>query len=89
MTESVLPSEFYNSQLPLAVYHEAAAHLRQVAGVQVELLPPRSPQFDYNLSQIGGLRIQFTPEATQTSQQQVQQILAYYGDRFNPWQLTA
>jgi hypothetical protein len=87
MTQDVLPTEIYNPQLPLAVYYEAAAHLRQVAGVQVELLPPRSLQFDYDLSQIGGLRIRFMPEANQISQQQVQQILAYYGDRFSQWQL--
>ncbi len=86
MTQDFLPSEVCNPQLPLAVYYEAAAHLRQVAGVQAELLPQRSHQFDYSLSQIGGLRIQFTPEADQTARQQVQQILAYYGDRFGQWQ---
>ena len=86
LPQNPLPSEIYNPHLPLAVYYEVAAHLRQAVGVQVELLPQRSPQFDYRLSQISGLRIQFTAEANPTSQQQVQQILAYYGDRFGQWQ---
>jgi hypothetical protein len=89
MTKDFLPSEVCNPHLPLAVYYEAATHLRQVTGVQAELLPQRSPQFDYSLSQIGGLRIQFAPEADPTARQQVQQILDYYGDRFGQWQAIA
>ncbi|MBD3882310.1 hypothetical protein IFO70_11115 [Phormidium tenue FACHB-886] len=95
MSQTLSSYEVYNSQLPLAVYREVAAHLGQVVGVRVNLLPQGAneaapavpPQFDYSLSQLAGLRIEFTPEADQLSQQRVQQILAYYGDRFGTWQL--
>jgi hypothetical protein len=87
MTQPLPSSEVYHPRLPLAVYREVAAHLRQVIGVEVDLLPPQSTQFNYNLSQVGGLRLRFTSEASQASQQQAQQILAYYGDRFGTWQL--
>lgn len=70
-----------NPKLPLAVYREVAAHLSQVEGVQTELTPQTSKQFDYTLSQIGSLEIQF-PEEART---QVEKILAYYGDRFGGW----
>lgn len=73
--------------LPLAVYREVAAHLRQVTGVEVELLPQQSQTFDYQQSQIGGLKLRYAPEADAASQQRVQQILAYYGDRYGNWQL--
>jgi hypothetical protein len=68
--------------LPLAVYREVAAHLRQVEGVEVELIPQSSPQFDYNQSQIAGLWISVSPDSGSMSQQRVEQILAYYRDRY-------
>ncbi|AFZ26363.1 hypothetical protein Cylst_4266 [Cylindrospermum stagnale PCC 7417] len=64
--------------LPLAVYREIAAHLRQVEGVEVDLIPQSSPQFDYNQSQIGGLWMSWTLNASSKSRQRVKQILAYY-----------
>jgi hypothetical protein len=67
---------------PLAVYREIAAHLRQVAGVEVDLFPQSSPQFDYNQSQIGGLWISWGLNADAQSRQRVKQILAYYQDRY-------
>jgi hypothetical protein len=75
-------------QLPLAVYREAAAHLRQVPGVSVGLLPQTSNEFDYRQSQVGGLEID-DEEATAIAQQQVERILQYYGDRFGAWQAIA
>lgn len=72
--------------LPLAVYREVAAHLSQVTGVIVELLPQCSSVFDYRQSQIGGLTLRYTAEANAESRQRVQQILAYYGDRYGSWQ---
>jgi hypothetical protein len=45
--------------LPLAVYRELAAHLRQVDGLAVELLPQMATTFDYRLSQLGGLQLQW------------------------------
>lgn len=72
--------------LPLAVYREMAAHLRQVPGVEVTLLPQRSPDFDYTLSQIGGLQLQVAPDLPATHRSRVQQILAYYSDRYDDWE---
>ncbi|WP_315790513.1 hypothetical protein [Fischerella sp. JS2] len=68
--------------LPLAVYREVAAHLRQVEGVAVELIPQSSPQFDYNQSQIAGLWISVSPDSDSMSQKRVEQILAYYRSRY-------
>ena len=67
--------------LPLAVYREIAAHLRQVEGVEVNLEPQLSQQFDYNQSQIGGLQI-IKSNISATGHQQVEQILAYYRNRY-------
>ncbi|MEH1908121.1 MAG: hypothetical protein V7L05_08835 [Nostoc sp.] len=68
--------------LPLAVYREIAAHLRQVEGVEVDLIPQSSQQFDYNQSQIGGLSISWTANSVSESRQRVNQILAYYQNRY-------
>jgi hypothetical protein len=72
--------------LPLAVYREVAAHLRQVEGVSTELLPQHSQQFDYLESQVGGLWIHYKELADLSSRHRVDQILAYYGDRYGEWQ---
>jgi hypothetical protein len=68
--------------LPLAVYREVAAHLCQVEGVEVNLIPQTSQQFDYNQSQIAGLWISYTPECSAQSRQRLQQILSYYRSRY-------
>ncbi|KYC40295.1 hypothetical protein WA1_27585 [Scytonema hofmannii PCC 7110] len=64
--------------LPLAVYREIAAHLRQVEGVEVSLIPQTSQEFDYNQSQVGGLWIEYTSSSNLQSRQRVRQILTYY-----------
>ncbi|HBB33145.1 MAG TPA: hypothetical protein DDZ80_04990 [Cyanobacteria bacterium UBA8803] len=64
--------------LPLAVYREVAAHLRQVEGVEVNLIPQTSQEFDYNQSQVAGLCIQHTDASDRISRERVNQILAYY-----------
>ncbi|MBD2163743.1 hypothetical protein H6G04_04910 [Calothrix membranacea FACHB-236] len=69
--------------LPLAVYREIAAHLRQVEGVEVGLISQSSLQFDYYQSQIEGLWISWASNPTSTSRQRVQQILAYYRNLYN------
>ncbi|MCG5059956.1 MAG: hypothetical protein KA714_18705 [Limnoraphis sp. WC205] len=81
-------------RLPLAVYREVAAHLRQVEGVQTGLNPASSigeasqpPQFDYKRSQVESLWIQLPQNATTAIRQQVDQILAYYGDRYGAWEV--
>ncbi|MCS6812098.1 MAG: hypothetical protein NZ772_00760 [Cyanobacteria bacterium] len=76
----------YCPRLPLAVYREVAAHLRQVKAIEVELLPQQCHEFDYLQSQVGGLLIQFTSEASSHDRARVDQILAYYGDRYGAWQ---
>ncbi|MDZ7956509.1 MAG: hypothetical protein RMY34_01130 [Aulosira sp. DedQUE10] len=68
--------------LPLAVYREIAAHLRQVEGLEVGLIPQSSQQFDYYQSQIEGLSIFWVSNPTSASRQRVQQILAYYRNRY-------
>ncbi len=71
--------------LPLAVYREIAAHLRQVEGVEVDLIPQSSQQFDYNQSQVGGLSLSSRANSSLESRQRVNQILAYYQNRYiNP-----
>jgi hypothetical protein len=76
------------AQLPLAVYREIAAHLRQVEGVEVDLIPQTSQQFDYNQSQIAGLWIEYSPNSGLQSRQRVEQILAFYKeDAENPRRL--
>ncbi|NWF58560.1 MAG: hypothetical protein HXY43_04425 [Fischerella sp.] len=69
--------------LPLAVYREIAAHLQQVEGVEVSLIPQSSPQFDYNQSQISGLWISLAANSSSLSRQRVEQILAYYRTRYS------
>ncbi|GAX35262.1 hypothetical protein [Nodularia sp. NIES-3585] len=68
--------------LPLAVYREIAAHLRQVEGIEVGLIPQASSEFNYNQSQISGLWISAIPNSGSESQQRVQQILAHYQNRY-------
>ena len=69
-------------QMPLAVYRELAAHLRQVTGVEIELLPQTSQTFDYQQSQVGGLTLRYSSQSLPSSPERVQQILAYYGQRY-------
>lgn len=69
--------EFPN--LPLAVYREIAAHLQQLEGVDVDLIPQTSSDFDYNQSQISCLSISWQPN---TNEERVKQILAYYQNRY-------
>ncbi|MGF1513278.1 MAG: hypothetical protein ACFB5Z_06230 [Elainellaceae cyanobacterium] len=73
--------------LPLAVYREVSAHLRQCPGVDISLLPQTAATFDYSQSQVGGLRIHYTPSEAQPDRQQVESILLYYGLRHGPWEL--
>jgi hypothetical protein len=80
MTEIREKIEF--AGLPLAVYREIAAHLRQVDGVEVSLIPQSSPQFDYHQSQIAGLWLSWVSNASVASRQRVQQILAYYQNHY-------
>lgn len=74
-----------NPTLPLAVYREVAAHLTQVDGVQTCLTPQTSEQFEYRLSQVGSLEIEFSDPNNLQAREQVEKILAYYSDRYGAW----
>jgi hypothetical protein len=73
-------------RLPLAVYREVAAHLRQIDGVETGLLPQTAKEFDYLQSQVGGLWIRYATTATEICQPQIEAVLAYYGDRYGQWE---
>lgn len=75
--------------LPLAVYREVAAHLCQVEGVRTQLIPQQSQQFEYALSQIDSLWIQYSEHVDSEAYEQVQQILAYYSNRYGAWETVA
>ncbi|WP_242024473.1 hypothetical protein [Trichocoleus sp. FACHB-591] len=82
--------EFYNPTLPLAVYREVVAHLQQVSGVEAGLLPQPAKDFDYTYSQVGGLWLEYPlkadqPELSQGMRRRIDQILAYYSDRYGAW----
>lgn len=79
-------NQWSSPQMPLAIYREVETHLRQVTGVEVEVLPQTSQQFEYLKSQAGGLSIRYSSEANEESHRRVEQILAYYGDRYAPWE---
>lgn len=76
--DSKLKYEIRFPNLPLAMYKEIAAHLRQVDGVETGLSPQTSQQFDYNQSQVDGLWIEYAPTVGLESRELVDQILAYY-----------
>jgi len=78
-------------QLPLAVYREVAAHLRQVAGVDTDLIMrslDHDPQekFDYYQSQVAALKISYTADISETNRLMVSEILDYYAQRYGSWE---
>ncbi len=68
-------------RLPLAVYYEIAAHLRQLSGIQVEILPQTNPDFDYLQSQVGGLSINCS-KLSVVDRTKVTEIIEYYHNRY-------
>ncbi|MEC4891595.1 MAG: hypothetical protein SAL07_10930 [Oscillatoria sp. PMC 1051.18] len=74
------------SGLPLAVYREIAAHLRQVEGVETKLIPQHSQHFDYYQSQVDGILIQYPIPFDATCQGNLEAILAYYAQQHGIWQ---
>jgi hypothetical protein len=68
-------------RLPLAVYYEIAAHLQQLSGIQVEILPQTDPNFDYLQSQIGGLSIDCS-KLSAVDRTKATEILEYYHNRY-------
>jgi hypothetical protein len=80
-------------QLPLAVYREVAAHLRQVAGVDTSLIMrslDHDPQekFDYYQSQVAAIEINYVEDLTARDKFIVSEILDYYAQRYGSWEDT-
>jgi hypothetical protein len=71
--------------MPLAVYRELVAHLRQIDSVQTGLLPAEATPFEYGASQIGGLWLRYDGNVTQADRDRVKSILDYYTHRFGSW----
>jgi len=71
--------------MPLAIYRELAAHLRQVDSVQMGLISAEALSFDYQASQIGGFWLRYTDAVTQADRDRVRAILDYYTQRFGSW----
>jgi hypothetical protein len=72
-------------QLPLAVYREIASHLRQVEGIEVDLVSQSSKEFDYNQSQIDGLSITYFLGLDGNSMSRIREILDYYAGHFGSY----
>ncbi len=87
---STIRKELTCPKLPLAVYREVKAHLRQVQGVTVGLISQpieNNPEpFDYNESQIKSLWIQYDDNLPSKNKQRIKEILDYYAQRYNTWQ---
>ena len=79
LSQSVIHLEC--STLPLAVYREVAAHLRQVEGVQVALIPQTSHSFNYLESQVGGMVLTCSDEMQDLARNQIIAILNHYHQR--------
>jgi hypothetical protein len=78
-------------RLPLAIYLEIAAHLRQIEGVATELIQQPTylelkPQFDYLQSQIQCLQIEYPDDLNNSCQQTMKEILDYYAKRYGSWE---
>ncbi len=65
----------FSPPLPLAMYQELAAHLRQVNSVEVEMVSQNASNFDYSYSQIAGITVSHGDENVEL----VQKILNFYG----------
>jgi hypothetical protein len=68
-------------RLPLAVYSEIVAHLQQLTGIYVEILPQTANHFDYLQSQVGGLLID-CHNLSAVDQARATEILEYYHHRY-------
>lgn len=75
--------------LPLAVYQEIAAHLQQLDGIEVEILPQSSTNFDYFKSQVEGLLLRYPADFPQEDQERLEEILSYYQQHYGQWERQA
>ena len=84
------PQKLVCPQLPLAVYREVAAHLRQIAGVETNLIMrslEHNPEekFDYYQSQIAAIKISCQREISAIDRDRISEILDYYAQRYSAW----
>lgn len=87
---NVIKTYLTSPQLPLAVYREVAAHLRQVIGVKTGLIVRSSDseveKFDYAQSQIAALWLEYPQNIDAQQKKRIDEILDYYGQRYRPWE---
>jgi hypothetical protein len=76
-----------NHQLPLAIYREVAAHLRQFEGIRVSCLDQIDRGFSYLESQVGGLEILGADQLSDLDKTRFKGLLSYYADRYSPWDI--
>lgn len=90
-TETQCQERITYPQLPLAVYREITAHLRQIEGVNATLISysaeeDRQQKFDYDRSQVKGLAIEYSDTLEPEGKERKNEILTYYAQRYCPWQ---
>ena len=90
-TEQKEKQQLTCSRLPLAVYREVAAHLRQVEGVDTRLIMRSvehdpTEKFDYYQSQVAAIEISYGDKILVKDQEIVKDILDYYAQRYSPWE---
>ncbi|MEO0947332.1 MAG: hypothetical protein AAFY11_04160 [Cyanobacteria bacterium J06641_5] len=85
MTAIQKKEKISQARLPLAVYREIAAHLQQVHGVVVEILPQTAREFDYLQSQVGGILLCYPISLDASEVQNLEAILASYANRYGDW----
>lgn len=67
------------------MYRELETHLSQIQGITVALISQDSVRFDYSVSQIAGMQIDYGSELAEKLPEQAEVILNYYGS----WQSLA
>ena len=77
-----IQEKFTFPRLPLAVYRELAAHLRQLLEVETTLVTQEARSFDYLDGQVSGIIITYGQGAVSKTRQQVVRILRYSSDRY-------
>ena len=89
-TANTIKNYLTSPGLPLAVYREVAAHLRQVIGVKTGLIvrssDSGSEKFDYAQSQIAALWLEYPQNIDAQQKKRIDEILDYYGQRYRPWE---
>ncbi|MFZ9739913.1 MAG: hypothetical protein ACO3EZ_18140 [Prochlorotrichaceae cyanobacterium] len=94
MSTIAFPLTLEFQEMPLGVYREVQAHLQQLQGLEVELLPQVAVHFDYRQSQLGGVRVQESPGQPfpEDDRSLLKEILAFYHSLYplsDPQVLTA